>query len=161
MLVRLAWHSAGSYAKSGSTGGSNGGTIRYAPEINHGGNAGLKHAIGVLAPIKENNPGCTWADLIIYAGVVAIEAMGGPVPQPQPCTAASALSAMAAMAHASHSALAMLHTAHALPPCTEARLLTAARALQRLQVHRELRGACAGGGARRRAARAAHVAWSA
>lgn len=79
MLVRLAWHSAGSYAKAGNTGGSNGGTIRYAPEINHGGNAGLKHAIGVLAPIKENNPGCSWADLIIYAGVVAIEAMGGPV----------------------------------------------------------------------------------
>ena len=79
MLVRLAWHSAGSYGKAKNDGGSNGGTIRYAPEINHGGNAGLKHAIGVLAPIKENNPGVSWADLIIYAGVVAIENMGGPV----------------------------------------------------------------------------------
>merc|ERR1719473_2299998 len=49
MLVRLAWHSAGSYGKAKNDGGSNGGTIRYAPEINHGGNAGLKHAIGVLA----------------------------------------------------------------------------------------------------------------
>ena len=27
---------------------------RFCPEINHGGNAGLKHAVGVLAPLKEN-----------------------------------------------------------------------------------------------------------
>ena len=79
MLVRLAWHSSGSYAKATDDGGSQGGTIRFQPEINHGGNAGLKHAIGVLAPIKENYPSVSWADLIIYAGVVAIEAMGGPV----------------------------------------------------------------------------------
>ena len=56
MLLRLAWHSAGSYGKTANDGGSNGGTIRMRPEINHGGNAGLKHAIGLLAPIKENNP---------------------------------------------------------------------------------------------------------
>jgi len=78
MLVRLAWHSSGSYGKAKGDGGSDGGTIRFCPEINHGGNAGLKHAIGVLAPIKENNPGASWADLIICAGVVAIENMGGP-----------------------------------------------------------------------------------
>lgn len=78
MLVRLAWHSCGSYGKKANDGGSDGGTIRFCPEINHGGNAGLKHAIGCLAPIKENNPGASWADLIVYAGVVAIENMGGP-----------------------------------------------------------------------------------
>jgi len=78
MLVRLAWHSAGSYGKTNNDGGSNGGTIRFAPEINHGGNAGLKHAIGLLANIKENNPDVSWADLIVLAGVVAIEEMGGP-----------------------------------------------------------------------------------
>jgi len=78
MLVRLAWHSSGSYGKSLCDGGSNGGTIRFCPEINHGGNAGLKHAVGVLAPLKENHPAVSWADLIIYAGVVAIENMGGP-----------------------------------------------------------------------------------
>ena len=78
MLVRLAWHSAGSYGKPKGDGGTDGGTIRYAPEINHGGNAGLKHAIGVLAPIKENYPAVSWADLIVLAGVVAIESMGGP-----------------------------------------------------------------------------------
>ena len=61
MLVRLAWHSSGSYSKLKNDGGSQGGTIRFEPEINHGGNAGLKHAIGVLAPIKENNPGVSWA----------------------------------------------------------------------------------------------------
>jgi len=78
MLVRLAWHSCGSYGKATNDGGSNGGTIRMCPESNHGGNAGLKHAIGCLSTIKENNPGASWADLIVYAGVVAIENMGGP-----------------------------------------------------------------------------------
>lgn len=78
MLVRLAWHSAGSYGKATKDGGTDGGTIRFQPEINHGGNAGLKHAIGVLAPIKENHPGASWADLIVCAGVVAIKNMGGP-----------------------------------------------------------------------------------
>ena len=78
MLVRLAWHSSGSYGKATRTGGSDGGTIRFAPEINHGGNAGLKHAVSVLAPIKENNPGVSWADLMIFAGGIAIENMGGP-----------------------------------------------------------------------------------
>jgi len=78
MLVRLAWHSSGSYAKAARDGGSEGGTIRFQPEINHGGNAGLKHAIGVLAPIKENHPAVSWADLIVLSGCVAIEEMGGP-----------------------------------------------------------------------------------
>lgn len=78
MLVRLAWHSSGSYGKAKCDGGSQGGTIRFCPEINHGGNAGLKHAIGCLAPIKENNPAASWADLIVFAGVVAIKNMGGP-----------------------------------------------------------------------------------
>jgi len=78
MLVRLAWHASGSYGKKNNDGGSCGGTIRMSPEINHGGNAGLKHAIGVLAPIKENHPDVSWADLIILSGCVAIESMGGP-----------------------------------------------------------------------------------
>jgi len=78
MLVRLAWHSAGSYAKATKTGGTDGGTIRFAPEINHGGNAGLKWAVGLLAPIKENHPSVSWADLMVYAGCIAIENMGGP-----------------------------------------------------------------------------------
>ena len=78
MMVRLAWHSAGSYRKEDSSGGTEGGTIRFAPEINHGGNAGLTHALALLTPIKKSNPSASWADLIVYAGCVAIEAMGGP-----------------------------------------------------------------------------------
>jgi len=79
MLVRLAWHSAGSYGKAKCDGGSNGGTIRFEPEINHGGNAGLKHAIALLKPIQSAHSGLSWADLIVDAGCIAIETMGGPV----------------------------------------------------------------------------------
>lgn len=78
MMVRLAWHSAGSYNKKDGSGGTDGGTIRFEPEINHGGNAGLKHAIALLEPIKKANPAASWADLIVYAGCVAVESMGGP-----------------------------------------------------------------------------------
>jgi len=78
-LIRLAWHSSGSYAKAARDGGSDGATIRFQPEVNHGGNAGIKWAIGLLSPIKENHPAVSWADLIVFAGVCAIENMGGPV----------------------------------------------------------------------------------
>ncbi len=40
VLIRLAWHSAGSYDKATNTGGSNGATMRFAPECNYGANAG-------------------------------------------------------------------------------------------------------------------------
>jgi hypothetical protein len=52
MLVRLAWHCAGSYDKASGTGGSNGATMRFKPESDHGGNAGLGHARALLEPIK-------------------------------------------------------------------------------------------------------------
>lgn len=44
VLVRLAWHASGTYDKETGTGGSNGATMRFAPEGDHGANAGLKHA---------------------------------------------------------------------------------------------------------------------
>ena len=82
MLVRLAWHSCGSYGKATNDGGSNGGTIRMCPESNHGGNAGLKHAIGCLSTIKENNPGASWADLIVYASsILPLATLGYPSPR--------------------------------------------------------------------------------
>ncbi|CEG35772.1 cytochrome c peroxidase [Plasmopara halstedii] len=77
-LVRLAWHSSGTYSAKDNSGGSTGGTIRFEPEINHGGNAGLHLAIRALEKVKKNHPEITYADLYILAGVTMIEEMGGP-----------------------------------------------------------------------------------
>lgn len=52
VLVRLAWHASGTYDKETGTGGSNGATMRFAPESDHGANAGLKHARDFLEPVK-------------------------------------------------------------------------------------------------------------
>ena len=52
VLVRLAWHASGTYDKDTGTGGSNGATMRFAPESNHGANAGLKFARDFLEPVK-------------------------------------------------------------------------------------------------------------
>ena len=52
VLVRLAWHASGTYDKATGTGGSNGATMRFAPESNHGANAGLINARNFLEPIK-------------------------------------------------------------------------------------------------------------
>ncbi|CAK4077378.1 unnamed protein product [Aphanomyces euteiches] len=77
-LVRLAWHSSGTYSKKDNSGGSKGGTIRFDPEINHGANAGLNTAVDKLEAIKERYPNISYADLYVFAGVVAIAEMGGP-----------------------------------------------------------------------------------
>jgi cytochrome c peroxidase len=52
VLVRLAWHCSGTYDAMTGTGGSNGATMRFAPEGDHGANAGLKHARDFLEPVK-------------------------------------------------------------------------------------------------------------
>jgi cytochrome c peroxidase len=52
VLLRLAWHASGTYDKETGTGGSNGATMRFAPEGDHGANAGLKAARDFLEPIK-------------------------------------------------------------------------------------------------------------
>lgn len=78
LLLRLAWHSAGTFCKQTSTGGSNGATMRFEPEIAWGANAGLKQAQDLLEPIKKKFPSVSYADLWIYAAIVAIEEMGGP-----------------------------------------------------------------------------------
>jgi cytochrome c peroxidase len=52
VLVRLAWHASGTYDKETKTGGSNGATMRFAPESGHGANAGLIAARDFLEPIK-------------------------------------------------------------------------------------------------------------
>ena len=79
LMVRLAWHAAGTYDKNTLTGGSSGATMRFHPECAHGANAGLGKARDLLEPIKAKFPWISYADLWTLAGVVAIESMGGPV----------------------------------------------------------------------------------
>jgi Peroxidase len=70
-LVRLAWHSSGTYDKETKTGGSGGGTIRFSSELSHGGNAGLgATAVEWLEPIhkKYADDGLSYADLYTLAG---------------------------------------------------------------------------------------------
>jgi len=80
MFVRLAWHCSGTWCKAAMNGGSDGGTMRFCPESEHGANAGLGAARELLEPIYEKygDAGITHADLYIFSGNVAIEAMGGP-----------------------------------------------------------------------------------
>jgi cytochrome c peroxidase len=56
VLVRLAWHASGTYDKDTKTGGSNGATMRFAPEGDHGANAGLVAARDFMEPIKRECP---------------------------------------------------------------------------------------------------------
>ena len=53
--------------------------MRYKPESTDGANAGLEHARKFLEPIKQKFPAISYADLWTLAGVVAIEAMNGPI----------------------------------------------------------------------------------
>merc|ERR1719499_3055055 len=84
ILVRTAWHDAGTYDKANASkpwpeAGGAIGSIRTDHEINAGPNAGLKKALTVyLEPIKKQVPGVSWADLIQLASATAIEVMGGP-----------------------------------------------------------------------------------
>jgi len=78
VFVRLAWHSSGTYDVKKKSGGSNGAGMRFAPEKDWGGNAGLDVARGMLEPIKKKHPNISYSDLWILAGVTAIENMGGP-----------------------------------------------------------------------------------
>jgi len=81
VLVRLAWHSAGTFDSKTRTGGSNGAGMRYEAEGGDPANAGLQHARAFLEPINAQFPWITYADLWTLAAVVAIEEMGGPVIQ--------------------------------------------------------------------------------
>ncbi|KAF2149426.1 class II peroxidase [Myriangium duriaei CBS 260.36] len=78
VLVRLAWHSAGTYDATTDTGGSNGAGMRYESEGGDPANAGLQHARVFLEPVKEKHSWITYSDLWILAGIVAVREMGGP-----------------------------------------------------------------------------------
>mmetsp|Transcript_8419 Transcript_8419/g.20940 ORF Transcript_8419/g.20940 Transcript_8419/m.20940 type:complete len:331 (+) Transcript_8419:50-1042(+) len=77
-FVRLAWHSAGTYCKHTKTGGSDAATMRYGAEGNWGANAGLAKSRGLLEEVKVRHPNLSYADLWVFAAIVAIEEMGGP-----------------------------------------------------------------------------------
>lgn len=77
IMVRLAWHDAGSFSAVDKTGGANA-TIRFAPESEFGANAGLGKARKWLEPIKAACPEVSYADLYQLASIVAIEYSGGP-----------------------------------------------------------------------------------
>jgi hypothetical protein len=53
--------------------------MRFAPEANHGGNAGLEIARDLLEPVKEKFPNLSYADIYTFAGKASIELMDGPV----------------------------------------------------------------------------------
>ncbi|CAE5985043.1 unnamed protein product [Arabidopsis arenosa] len=77
IMLRLAWHDAGTYDAKSKTGGPNG-SIRNEEEHSHGANSGLKIAIDLCEEVKAKHPTITYADLYQLAGVVAVEITGGP-----------------------------------------------------------------------------------
>ncbi|XP_042469754.1 probable L-ascorbate peroxidase 4, peroxisomal isoform X1 [Zingiber officinale] len=83
IILRLAWHDAGTYDAKTKSGGPNG-SIRLEEEYSHRANAGLKIAIDLLEPVKEKHPNVSYADLYQLAGVVAVEVTGGPTIQFKP-----------------------------------------------------------------------------
>uniref|UniRef100_A0A803NP41 L-ascorbate peroxidase n=1 Tax=Cannabis sativa TaxID=3483 RepID=A0A803NP41_CANSA len=77
IMLRLAWHDAGTYDAKTKSGGPNG-SIRLPEELNHKANTGLKFAVDHCEQVKSKHPIITYADLYQLAGVVAVEITGGP-----------------------------------------------------------------------------------
>jgi catalase (peroxidase I) len=78
LLLRFAWHNAGTWDKDKRTGGTNGCTMRFPTERADPENAGFDKAVELLEKLHSRHSYLSKADLYALAGTVAIEAMGGP-----------------------------------------------------------------------------------